>query len=514
MDEILKQILEEEARKLQETCIIKDAVEELREERTIEDDIVTEDIECEVIDEKKEEQLFEVYVAPGKIDKVNSNQLKNYIYCEDGSYVVFHGYINIRDINYNSFKLVIERDEFDHAYILSKPETWKSLLKFDDKGNYLGQVPNKVSLYSLDYIVHARDEDDEPTEEIEEQVLFVSTLNMYVKWTDLIEYEYEIESGRIVKKRSVEEFKEKFLKLYPYFEDTIKSLYGDNWDFGFHKSFNKYCLIIKFDKFTITNSKAQSHEITNLYFLVPITQNFKIDSQLWGGRETLSVMEKASDYVHSHLGGYWNKISSFCLGSGPISSYIAMFNLNPDDNNLFSVLYNIKIYVEWESIEGSPYRHFSNIGKDSSSSSASLNFDKVFKDYLIDFKIPLKIKVVNGVTDIVIDKNIVEVQLLKYTEKHGLLKVYKDNTLGTYQEQAQPSNRKEEVSKDPLLTYKGKELFTRTIKKEQIEIKDKEYVIHPQISEAFINNAITRIRKYHFKKSSGIDPGKSINYYI
>lgn len=512
MSEEMKKLLEEEAKKLQETCIINDVVEQVRTGQVTNQTI---DIECEVVEG---EELFEVYIGNSQTIKVTEKvREEEYVKCEDGSYTTFQAYMVVDDKVFNLFKEKTTQDEFENWYIESKKETWKWLIYFS--GSTFFQKQRKISTSSIDHVRLRSDdedfdEDEEDGDDVLEEVLYVERLDHYVKLSDLIKYEYEIEAGTLVKRVSIEDFKVKLFTKYPYFVDTIKSLYGDNWDINFHRKFNKYCLIVKFDKFTITNSNNQSQEIKDLYFLVPINENLTFNNCLYGGRETLTTVERAANYVHSHLNGAWNGISSFCLGSGPINVYIAEFNVKPDENSLFSVLYNIKIYVEWESLEGTPYKYIANIGKSSTSVNPTLDFTKVYRDYLVDHKLPLKIQVINGFTDIILDQSIIEVQLLDYVEKHKLLKVYKNIALGTYQEQLKIDNLKEELSKDPLLTYKGELIYTKTVKIEQIKIEDQEYVIHPEISKAFISNAIARIRKYNFQKNSGIDPGKSINYYI
>jgi hypothetical protein len=516
MSEEMQKLLEEEAKKLQETCIIKDVIEQVRTDQVTEQTI---DIEHEVVEEKKEE-LFEVYVAPKTTILVSEEvREEGYVLCEDGSYTTFDAYLVVDDKIYNLLKYDREVDEFGTSYIISKPETWRWLLRFDTNNTYKEQ--NRISVHNVEYERRREDEDDydedeegDDYDEITEEVQYVSSINHYVKLSDLLKYGYEVDGDKLVRRVLIEEFREKLFTKYPYFVDTIKSLYGDNWDISYHTKFNKYCLIIKFDKFSITNSKDQFHEIVDLYFLVPFTNDLLLHSSLYGGRGSMTTIEKAANYAHSHLNGGWSSIAAFCLGSGPISTYIAAFNVTPDENNLFSVLYNIKIYVEWESIEGTPYKYIENIGKQSSGRiTPTLNFNNVYKDYLIDHKLPLKIKVINGITDIVIDQNILEVQLLDYVDKHGLLKVYKDPTLGTYQEAIKTDTLSEQVSETPLLTYKGVEIYTKTFKlKQQIKIEDQEYVIHPEISRAFIENALPRIRDYNFKKNTGIYPGKG-NYY-
>lgn len=488
--DLIKQ-LEEEARKIQSSTIAKESTDPMEEE--------TEDIDCEVVNE---EELSEVY-NNGKLIKVPESELDDYIYCEDGSYIHEDEYIEIDGGRYNPFTEDIINDFREYPYILKRPGTWKKLLIFEEDGDY--NVDN-FEIISISFTYN-------------EECYWVSGLGCYVTSEDLEKYSYQVQNGNLVKIKSLEEFKAELFETYPFFEQTINSLYRDHWDINYHKLFNNFCLIIKFDEFTITNSKRHSHVIKELYVVLPFMQsaNKKIifNNNLYGGRGIMSNIEYlGGGYKHSHLSSSWDNLSNFCLGTGPISKYILQFNMNSDEHNLFSVLYNVKIYVEWESLEGTPHKHMERLGKGEISSTdvRSVNSNRLVEDYIKKgYKLPLRVFNINNVTQLKLDENILEVELSKLLNRDYI--VYKNRTTGKYYEERIVTT-KEIKSPNILLNYKGENIYTKTYNIDKINIQDTEYVVHPSVTKQFAENALKRIRGYYFKKISGINTGKSQYYNI
>lgn len=483
--------LEEEARKLQSSTIPTPKPEETEEE--------TEDIDYEEV----EENLIEVYDDRGNIIKIEESELEDYRYCEDDTYVENDAATFIFDGFYNPFTEKVERDEYDYAYIEKYPHTWRKLLTFSEAGEYSFDKFVKVSIIVI--------------EDGEAEIRYLITENgrdVYVRDSDLAKHNYDIKDKQLIKRRSVEDFKKQLFEAYPYFEQTIDGIYRDHWDINYHHILNNFCLIIKFDEFTIINSKRQSHIIKDLYVLIPFNvkeDKVLIGNSLWGGRGTVSNVEFIGQYNHSHLNGSWDNISTFCLGSGPIHKYILEFNLKPNEHNLFSVLYNVKIYVEWESLEGTPHRYIERLGKgEITTETKSLNFIPVFNKYIKEFKLPLKIFTSNNITQLKIDENILEVELLKIIPDQ---KVYKNRTTGKYYRD-KIINFLEKTSSNILLNFKGENIYTRVYNVDKINIQETDYVVHPSITKQFMENALKRIRGYYFKKTTGIDTGKSHYFNI
>ena len=122
-------------------------------------------------------------------------------------------------------------------------------------------------------------------------------------------------------------------------------------------------LIIKFPYIKITNSDNQEHIIEDLYVIIrsSITGQF---SNMYGFRGKITDLEASNKYYHSHLpNSAYNEIGNFCLGSGPLAIILVKLKnqliFNKDFFSYF--LANLKVYVEWESIEGRPHRRINNI---------------------------------------------------------------------------------------------------------------------------------------------------------
>lgn len=472
------------------------------------------DISHEVITEK----LYNVYNTVGAVVQVNKNILNShYILCKDNSYIYHTSVEYINRNYYNPFTENIIKDSYGYFYIEKYTDTWNYLIKFISDGDLNGS-----EIVSVDFInyyneeEHPYDDDDNPLEIVNIRD------NVYVREEQLAEYNYEIRNGSIVRRGKPEEFRKELFEKYPFFEATLNGLYRDHWDISYHRAFSKHCLIIKFDEFTISNSNGQTHVIKDLYVLLPInkTSDNKISftGGMYGGRGLVSNVEREAQYKHSHLNDSWNKVSHFCLGSGPISSYMVKFNLTPDENTLFSVLYNVKIYVEWESLEGTPYKYMKNLGKSevTESESISLSLVDTFKSYIKKYKLPLKMINQGKGNKLILDESIIEVQLLDFVGTHISTtggRVYRNKATGKCFREGNVKTINEK-SNDILLTYKGEDIYSTVYNLTNFNIEDTEYVVHPYATKKFIEYALRRIGDYYFKKISGTDPRKSSYYNI
>ena len=166
-------------------------------------------------------------------------------------------------------------------------------------------------------------------------------------------------------------------------EEAINKFYPDNWwfqearytfdfenpDRGYLLSTymfprdKQYCLIIKFPIIKITNSANQEHEIEDLYVVLPFNGYGNSSTSIYGFRSTFTNIEMSINYNHSHLPGLSEgKIDRFCLGSGPLVEILHRMNTKPFDKDLFSYfLANLTVYLEWESLDGGPYRKISDL---------------------------------------------------------------------------------------------------------------------------------------------------------
>lgn len=178
--------------------------------------------------------------------------------------------------------------------------------------------------------------------------------------------------------------------FYEDFRLKIKSIvdiFGDKWDIEFDiiKLGKRRVVLIKniivhFPELTITNTKGNSHNIKDLFMLLPLyindSRNFIKIFDLYGFRTTFTYEEIASRYSHSHLSGnpydckqllfepnIFPIKAHYCTGSGVINMTLGDVNSAEKFNeDTFSMLLVQMItMVSWESLEGTPYQYINEI---------------------------------------------------------------------------------------------------------------------------------------------------------
>lgn len=138
---------------------------------------------------------------------------------------------------------------------------------------------------------------------------------------------------------------------------VLDEVYGENYDL--QVSSNGYLdLLIRYPHITITNSEHKTREIEELYCVLTFNDSYLL-TQFLGFRAKMSFNDVKNGYRHSHLNSRsldnLFDLSSFCTGSTDLTALISEFRegFNEDRFDLF--LYQINNFVEWESIEGTPY---------------------------------------------------------------------------------------------------------------------------------------------------------------
>jgi len=178
--------------------------------------------------------------------------------------------------------------------------------------------------------------------------------------------------------------------FYEDFRLKIKSIvdmFGDKWDIEFDiiKLGKRRVVLIKnivihFPELTITNTKRNSHNIKDLFMVLPLyindSRNFIRIFDLYGFRTTFTYEEIMSRYSHSHLSGnpydckqLLNEPNIFpikahyCTGSGIINMTLGDVNAAEKFNeDTFSMLLvQMTTMVSWESLEGTPYQYINEI---------------------------------------------------------------------------------------------------------------------------------------------------------
>ena len=163
----------------------------------------------------------------------------------------------------------------------------------------------------------------------------------------------------------------------------LNNAYGENWDFHlipmFDGPFQHYILNVKilFPEFTIINQDSKTHQIRNLITCFEIgintdTVDFTIYPKwLEGTRATISQAENFSAYMHSHLKSRSNINYEQCLNASSFCTGESTTEMNAIRDDLFiegyveekfeMYLYMMQSFVEYESIEGTPYIIFSTV---------------------------------------------------------------------------------------------------------------------------------------------------------
>ena len=182
---------------------------------------------------------------------------------------------------------------------------------------------------------------------------------------------------------------------------ALRKCYPDTFQITKY-GFGDYNIDIHFPVINIRNKHNEKHVIHDIIVRIPFDFNPVLDKYLIktlrGTRISFSKAEALSGYEHSHLSyclnnswGNWNTLlnnctsksqeefedclkddiysfSQFCLGYGGINNIILQLNQNTknqlDINNWILFFKSIKNYLEYESIEGGPYRRINSITSD------------------------------------------------------------------------------------------------------------------------------------------------------
>lgn len=192
-------------------------------------------------------------------------------------------------------------------------------------------------------------------------------------------------------------FSEKLFELIDVFERK----FDDNWDihieyYPSHDLF-EISFLINYEKVTITNSREQSRELTNLLVVLPIAYKTDTDNvyvrSIKGTRITLEQDEWFSGYLHSHLSSITRitsasgtfPVQSFCIGSEDLSELEIELSVDFDIEKFELMLYTIDSLVAWESIEGGPHKYMDTIIAEEEDTRISYSLS-IIKDLYREFK--------------------------------------------------------------------------------------------------------------------------------
>lgn len=155
---------------------------------------------------------------------------------------------------------------------------------------------------------------------------------------------------------------EKYGSVYDISEETLK-------DIEERYAHQIYNIFIWWDKVTVTNENDKSVVIQDLYAKVQINMNGTIPLESVGfllNRATYSEIQFRSDYLHSHINGITKSNFSFfnapCLGRGPIVQTILTLKNEYDEAIWMLFCEELSKYVTVESLTGGPWRKLESIG--------------------------------------------------------------------------------------------------------------------------------------------------------
>ena len=192
-----------------------------------------------------------------------------------------------------------------------------------------------------------------------------------------------------------------------------------SWDKNRRMSNIVFNLDIHFPNLTITNSKHESIDLTDMYFRLEFNSDGSIG--LLGTRGSISLPEFENNYSHSHLSSNTKigEYTNFCLGTGEIDdqkdalkialnglkdflekghsgSYATLEDIHKDIRiRTTHLLLQIEPYLSWESIEGGPYISMKDIfNRNGDIKPLTRNDERTFfrriKAGLIPYGVPIK----------------------------------------------------------------------------------------------------------------------------
>jgi hypothetical protein len=160
-------------------------------------------------------------------------------------------------------------------------------------------------------------------------------------------------------------------KEYIQYEDSTETIIESLNKFNTYNTItnntigNSYILVY-FPKVRVTNEYDHFVDISKFFAKISLTTDGRLKDSPRFNRSEYTQAQILSSYMHSHLNGidFYN-LSTFrygCLGTGPIVQ--TCNNLKREFNeNLWELFcFELKNYVETESVAGTPYMHLERIG--------------------------------------------------------------------------------------------------------------------------------------------------------
>ena len=170
-------------------------------------------------------------------------------------------------------------------------------------------------------------------------------------WEDFNSKKKQLIYTRIPSERYKKYVVDAFLSIYPN-GDVIE-------DEGYLQ------LITYFPEIRITNSTEQEHLMTDVFIRYSFDTYLKCLSNVEFARTSATDAELSSDYLFSHLsGGRLGKwYSDFCYGDDTPLANLTKQMKSGVSISFVEYFLLFREYLNWESLEGRPYRYIGNIKK-------------------------------------------------------------------------------------------------------------------------------------------------------
>lgn len=170
-------------------------------------------------------------------------------------------------------------------------------------------------------------------------------------WEDFNSKKKQIVYSRIPSERYKKYVVDAFLSIYPD---------GDVVEDGDYLQLTTY-----FPEIRITNSTEQVHLMTDVFIRYSFDTCLKCLSNVEFARTSATDAELSSDYLFSHLSGgrlgKWH--SDFCYGNDTPLANLTKQMKSGASISFVEYFLLFREYLNWESLEGRPYRYIGNIKK-------------------------------------------------------------------------------------------------------------------------------------------------------
>ena len=208
---------------------------------------------------------------------------------------------------------------------------------------------------------------------------------LYTRFQVVDNYDIDSESYTLLTKEEIKkalQFNLDNLDLKTFIYKKACFLFGED-----RVDIDNNLLTIYYPKITIKNKNGLEHDMLDVYATIEIRSN---KARLYYiSRGTLTSSEIREGYLFSHVSWGWRnspRSSDICFGTNENPVLKLMDNEKSDNiRNVEQWLLALEFYLNWESLEGVPYRFISNVKADknfyTSASRVRINDDIILDVY-------------------------------------------------------------------------------------------------------------------------------------